>query len=294
VPGAIASPVRDTIEYRTMSNEIDNLKAEIRRLRKVIAGLTPSLDSLLALRGFRIYKKEPSEDLLVPANEYAESFYEELKRYSFRLFLRDVIKHQNSFTVSDVSRYATETVSARYIDFLLKAGLSEELSDGVFRLKKLPIKSFGETLEWFIAELIRTEFGAETVWGVKFRRPHVGGDYDLIAKVGTGILYMEIKSSPPKQIYDREVSAFLKRVHDLAPEVSIFFVDTELRMADKIVPMFESELQLFYGSLIPIQRLVKELFHIKNRIYIINSKGGISSNVETVLSDVWHKGITLT
>jgi hypothetical protein len=277
-----------------MRNEIDHLKSEIRRLRKIIAGLTPSLDHLLALRGFRIYKKEPSEDLLVPVYEYAESFYEKLKRYSFRLFLRDVIKHQNSFTINDVSRYATQAVSARYIEFLVRAGLSEELSSGVFRLKKLPIKSFGETLEWFIAELMRSDFGAETVWGVKFRRPHVGGDYDIIAKVGSGILYMEIKSSPPKQIYDREISAFLKRVHDLAPEVSIFFVDTELRMRDKIVPMFEAELQVFYGRVIPVQRIVKELFHIRNRIYIINSRGGISSNIETVLSDVWHKGITLT
>ena len=71
----------------------------------------------------------------------------------------------------------------------------------------------------------------------------MGGDYDLIAKVDGSILYMEIKSSPPKQIYQNEISAFFDRVADLSPEISIFFVDTELRMKDKIVLMFEEELK---------------------------------------------------
>lgn len=104
---------------------------------------------------------------------------------------------------------------------------------------------------------------------------------------------MEIKSSPPKQIYHREISAFLDRADDLSPKISIFFVDTELRMKDKIVPMFETELQNRYKKTVPVRRLVKELFHINRNIYIINSKGGISSNIETVLSFKWHRGIKL-
>lgn len=271
-----------------MSDEIKLLKAEIKKLRKSLSELTPSLEVMLKRRGFTIYKKEPSEDILVPDKKCANTFFEKLKKYSFRLFLRDVIKHQNFFTLEKVTKYATKEVTSRYIDFLLKANLAESTDKG-YRLKKRPVKSFGETLEWFIARLIEREFESETVWGVKFKRPEVGGDYDLIAKVDSSILYMEIKSSPPKQIYDKEITAFLNRVEDLMPEISIFFVDTELRMKDKIVPMFETELQRRHKKTIPVERIVKELFHINKKIFIINAKGSISANVGTVVNFKWHK-----
>jgi len=270
-----------------MTDEVKLLKAEIKRLKKTLSELTPSLNTLLKRRGFTIYKKEPSEDLLLPSKKYLSNFYEKLKKYSFRLFLRDVIKHQDFFTIEKVTKYATKEVTSQYIDFLLKANIAEPTDKG-YRLKKRPIKSFGETLEWFIAQLMEKEFEAEVVWGIKFKRPKVGGDYDLIAKIDSSILYMEIKSSPPKQIYDREIVAFLNRVEDLLPEVSIFFMDTELRMKDKIVPMFESEIKRRYKKSIPVKRIEKELFHINKKIFIINSKDSITTNIGTVLSFYWH------
>ena len=271
-----------------MHNEIKLLKSEIKRLGKALSKVSPSLDILLKRRGFKVYKKEPSEDLLLPEKKYMNIFYEKLKKYSFRLFLRDVIKHQNFFTIDKVARYATKEITSQYIDFLLKANLTESTAKG-YRLKKRQIKSFGETLEWFIARLIEKEFESETIWGVKFKRPKVGGDYDLIAKIDSSILYMEIKSSPPKQIYDKEIAAFLKRVEDLSPEVSIFFMDTELRMKDKIVPMFEAELQRHYKKSVSVERIAKELFHINKKIFIINSKDSIAANIRTVLSFYLHK-----
>ncbi len=270
-----------------MHNEIKLLKSEIKRLGKALSKVSPSLDILLKRRGFKVYKKEPSEDLLLPEKKYINIFYKKLKKYSFRLFLRDVIKHQNFFTIDKVARYATKEITSQYIDFLLKANLTESTAKG-YRLKKRPIKSFGETLEWFIARLIEKEFESETIWGVKFKRPKVGGDYDLIAKIDSSILYMEIKSSPPKQIYDKEIAAFLNRVEDLSPEVSIFFMDTELRMKDKIVPMFEAELQRHYKKSVSVERIVKELFHINKKIFIINSKDSITANIRTVLNFKWH------
>ena len=270
-----------------MHNEIKLLKSEIKRLGKALSKVSPSLDILLKRRGFKVYKKEPSEDLLLPEKKYMNIFYEKLKKYSFRLFLRDVIKHQNFFTIDKVARYATKEITSQYIDFLLKANLTESTAKG-YRLKKRQIKSFGETLEWFIARLIEKEFESETIWGVKFKRPKVGGDYDLIAKIDSSILYMEIKSSPPKQIYDKEIAAFLNRVEDLSPEVSIFFMDTELRMKDKIVPMFEAELQRHYKKSVSVERIVKELFHINKKIFIINSKDSITANIRTVLNFKWH------
>jgi len=266
-------------------DESQSLRDEIRRLRKSLSELTPPLDVLLKRRGFRIYKKEPSEDLLLPDNKFIDNFYEMLKKYSFRLFLRDVIKNQKFFRLEDVTRYATSEVTKDYIEYLRNMGLVEKLSGG-FRLSIGPIKSFGETLEWYVAEIFKKEFAAEAIWGIRFKRPKVGGDYDLIAKVDGSIVYMEIKSSPPKQIYQKEISAFFDRVSDLSPEMSIFFVDTELRMKDKIVLMFDEELKLRHVNPPKIMRMEKELFQLKDKLFIINAKDSVAANIEKVLS--WY------
>jgi len=266
-------------------DEIESLHNEIRRLRRSLAELTPPLDVLLKRRGFRIYKREPADDLLLPEKRFLDSFYEMLRKYSFRLFIRDVIKHQTYFRLEQVTRYATSAVTAEYALYLKEVGLIEPFSDG-FRLARGPIKSFGETLEWFVSEIFKREFATDAVWGIRFKRPRVGGDYDLIAKVDGGILYMEIKSSPPKQIYQNEITAFLDRVGDLRPEISIFFVDTELRMKDKIVPMFEEEFRNRDRQSIRIERMEKELFQAQGRMFIINAKDSIAANIEKVL--IWH------
>lgn len=266
--------------------EISLLKEEIKRLRKRLNELTPTLNVLLKRRGFKIYKKEPSEDLLIPEKPFIDEYYEMLSKYSFRLFLRDVIKHQPLFSAQDVTRYSTKEVTDQYISFMIKIGLVEKVKEN-YRLKKTPIKSFGETLEWFVAEIFKREFASEVVWGVKIKRPGVGGDYDLLAKIDGSILYMEIKSSPPKQIYQNEISAFFDRIFDLVPEIAIFFLDTELRMKDKIVPMFEEEFSKRFESSPEITRMYKELFEVsidKPKIFIINAKDSIKNNIERVLA----------
>jgi hypothetical protein len=267
------------------SDDTRSLHEEIKRLRKSLSELTPSLEVLLKRRGFRIYKKEPSEDLLLPDNRFMAGFYEMMKKYSFRLFLRDVIKHQNFFRLDDVTRFATSEVTHDYLEYITDIGLVEKESDG-YKLSRTPIKSFGETLEWFMSEVFHKEFATEAIWGIRFKRPGVGGDYDLISRVDGIILYMEIKSSPPKQIYQNEISAFFDRVNDLSPEISMFFVDTELRMKDKIVLMFEEELKKRYTDSPKVTRMEKELFQILDKIFIINAKESIAANIEKVLS--WY------
>jgi hypothetical protein len=69
---------------------------------------------------------------------------------------------------------------------------------------------------------------------------------------------------------------------DLLPEVGILFNDTQLRMRDKLVVMFEEELEERYGreskALYPVERLIGELFHVQNHIFIVNSKKDVAEN----------------
>ena len=265
--------------------ELAVLRNEVRRLRKVLARLTPGLKAVLKRRGFTIYKKEPSDDLLVPARKYQPRYYRMLHKYSFRLLLRDVIKQREHFTSEQVTRYATPGITKEYLDYLLSVKLLQKKTKG-YTLAKGPVKSFGETLEWYIAEIFKREFGSEAVWGVKFKRPKVGGDYDVIAEFEGALCYAEVKSSPPKQIYDSEIAAFLDRVEDLAPAISVFLMDTELRMKDKIIPMFEKELARRSPYPPAVTRMERELFTIQDKVFIINAKEDIVRNLQKALS--WY------
>jgi hypothetical protein len=264
-------------------DELAYLRTEVKRLRKALNELSPGIDMLLKRRGFAIYKKEPADGLLVPLKKFQNTFYRMLHRYSFRLLLRDVIKHREQFTLEQVTRYASPVVTKEYLVYLLSTGLIRK-NGKAYNLAKNPVRSFGATLEWYLAQIFKREFGSESVWGVKFKRPKIGGDYDVIAKLDSSLIYSEVKSSPPKQIYDSEIAAFLDRVADLAPAVAIFLMDTELRMNDKIVPMFESELSRRSAYPPPVTRLERELFQIQNRIFIVNAKESIIGNIEKVLS----------
>lgn len=265
------------------AEEVTFLRDEVKRLRRRLNELTPSLDMLLKRRGFRVYKKEPPDDLLIPEELFLDGFYTAMHKYSFRLFLRDIIKHQDRFTLEEVTRYATTRVIRTYLNYLNDIRLIKEGGAG-YTLSHRPITSFGPTLEWYVAELLRREFGAEALWGVKFRRPRVGGDYDVLAKLDGSLLYIEAKSSPPKQVTDSEIVAFLDRVEDLSPEISIFLMDTELRMKDKVVPMFEQALAKRHAQPPAVVRIERELFHIQDRIFIVNAKESIGRNLERAIS----------
>ena len=264
------------------AEELAFLRNEVKRLRHVLNRFTPSLETILKRRGFRVYKKEAADDLLVPDDPFRDSFFEMLHKYSFRLLLRDVIKHQDRFTLEQVTRYSTARVIRSYLGYLREIRLIEEGAVG-YVLSRRKVTSFGPTLEWYIAELLKREFGAEVLWGVKFKRPRVGGDYDVLAKLDGSLLYVEVKSSPPKQVMAGEIAAFLDRIEDLAPELSIFLMDTELRMKDKVVPMFEQELAKRQAMPLPLVRIERELFHIGDRIYIMNAKESIARNLEKAI-----------
>ena len=264
------------------ADELAFLRDEVKRLRRTLNELTPSLDMLLKRRGFRVYKKEPPYDLLIPDENFRDGFYTALHKYSFRLFLRDTIKRQDGFALEEVTRYSTPRVIRSYLGYLRDIRMIREGAAG-YILSRRPITSFGPTLEWYVAELLKREFGADTLWGVKFRRPNVGGDYDVLAKLDGSLLYVEVKSSPPKQVTDSEIAAFLDRVQDLSPELSVFLMDTELRMKDKLVPMFEQALAKRSSDPPAVVRIERELFSVRDRLFIVNAKESISRNLEKAI-----------
>lgn len=243
------------------------------------------VEGMLRRRGFRILSVNPKGYLVFPPdwdNVLEEELYGLLKKYSFRIFIRDVIKYQRSFGVEDLLRYSGREWVERYLGFLLERGVIDRLGEGRYRLNAPSVFSFGDTLEWFVAQVFEREFSMPSLWGVKLEETTVGGDYDVVASLEGKMVYVEVKSSPPKHVEEGEIMAFLDRVEELVPAIAIFLEDTRLRMKDKVVPLFEVALRA-RGVDVDIVRLSGELFSIRDRVFIINSEPDLITNLSFCL-----------
>jgi len=249
-----------------------------------------SVERMLKMRGIEIFRKNPTDRLFFPpdlSSPYKTRFYEMMKKYSFRLVLRDMVKHQDRFRIQDLTHYCSPKAAQDYCQLLYEMGAIKKNGRGIYRTWVSPLFSFGPTLEWFIAEMFRREFSSSAIYGVSVKKTPSGGDYDVIASWNQRVVYVEVKSSPPKGVESSEVSTFFSRIEDLLPEVAILFNDTQLRMKDKLVVMFEEELEKRYGqkskTLYPVERVIEELFHVRHRIFIVNSKKDVVENFKICL-----------
>ncbi len=281
----------DHADLSSVVTELAELRREVAALARRLDGAGESIVNRLARRGFTIQRSEPLEACCFPADAdaaFLDTFYEWLKKYSFRLVVRDMIREAEGFTVEDLTRYCARAQCERYVEQAAGLGLIEQAGRGRWRLAAGARDSFGETLEWFVAELFHREFGCEAAWGITLRDTKHGGDYDVIAFVEGHLVYIEVKSAPPKHITTQEVGAFFRRVRALKPQMAIFFEDTELRMADKIMPMVEEVLAGEYGPSAadyPVVRLQDELFHINHALYIVNARPDVAGNFAVCMRD---------
>ncbi|MBS3907325.1 MAG: hypothetical protein KGZ49_09850 [Syntrophaceae bacterium] len=330
-------------EIQSLKKRVRSLTREIEFIRRTSIEDSSPVEGLLRMRGIRVFKKNPVDRLFFPSDlygSYQTRFYEMMKRYSFRLVLRDMIKSYDGFRIRDLTRYCSSKVVRRYCQILCdmgviikttsknvipaKAGIQKDLKSldsrrslsrtpmrggsdelitirGSLKSGRLsyqtavsPLYSFGPTLEWFIAEMFKREFASPALYGVSVKKTRSGGDYDVTASWNQRLVYAEVKSSPPKGVEQAEISTFFSRLEDLLPDMAILFNDTQLRMKDKLVVMFEEELSRRYGEdskkLYPVERLVEELFHVGHRIFIVNSKKDVMENFGICLRDYLRHG----
>lgn len=267
-------------EVRALRVELAALRREIGELRMALRGDHATPEEVLRRRGISPAKSNPTDGLLFPprlSSPIRTRLYTLLKKYSFRLFLRDVIAHRDHLTAEALTRFCARETVREYLTFLCVARIVAPAARGRYRLMK-KLQSFGPTLEWFVAEVFQREFSSPALWGVRLLDMASGGDYDVLTLVEGDLLYVEVKSSPPKHIDAPEIATFLNRVQELVPNAALFFVDTELRMKDKIVPLFEGELGRRRKSPC-ITHLVDELFVCDERIFLVNSRPGLVSSL---------------
>ena len=277
-------------EIQSLKKKVRSLTNEVESLKAASTEKSSPVEKMLQMRGIKLFRKNPTDRLFFPADLSPldkTRFYEMMKKYSFRLVLRDMIKYQDGFRIQDLTRYCSSRVVQGYCSLLYKMGAVIKNGRERHRTRVSPLYSFGPTLEWFIAEMFQREFASPAIYGVSVKNTPSGGDYDVMASWNQRLVYVEVKSSPPKGVEQNEISTFFSRMDDLLPEVAVLFNDTQLRMKDKLVVMFEEELERRYGreskTLYPVERLIEELFHVQNYIFIVNSKKDVVENFQVCL-----------
>jgi len=284
-------------EVRSLKRKIQHFSGEIESMKAVLREDPLFVERILRTRGLHVFRENPTDQLFIPPGLPPSSqtqFYELMKKYSFRLVARDMIKRHDHFHIQELTHYCSSRVAQRYADLLSEMGVIVKLGREEYRTSVYPLYSFGPTLEWFIAEMFKREFASPAIYRVSIKGTASGGDYDVLSCWDRRLVYVEVKSSPPRGVELSEVTAFFSRVEELLPDVAILFNDTQLRMRDKLVVLFEDELKQRYGKKakphFPVVRLAGELFHLQNHIFIINSKKGIVDNFSTCLKHYLRHG----
>ena len=282
---------------RHLSQELQDLRAEFEEFRRSSHTSCTIIEAMLRRRGIKEIKYRDPDTIVLPKSCTAATkdlFYELMGKYSFRIFLRDLIQFHQPLDMRRLTRYCSKETAQRYLKLLLHHHILRQDGPERYSFSSDKIKNFGDTLEWFTAEVMLREFKSPGTWGNRLKGSGTGGDYDVISCVEGRLVYIEVKSSPPKHIDIPEVQAFMNRVEALRPDAAIFLEDTHLRMKDKLALMFEEEMLRRYGQKAavekPVQRLQEEIFTIEERIFISNSKPDLPTNLAVCLKNFLTKG----
>lgn len=236
--------------------------------------------AMLARRGLRPRPAAP--DLPFPAElepAAADRIAERLSHYAFRLFLRGAILARGAFRPAEATRYVTPAQAGRMAVELVRLGLAEPTGDGRFRLRH-PARTFGGTLEWWVGRELARRLDVAVATGVRSGAPGVGGDLDVVAAVEGKLVYVELKSSPPKHVSREELRAFVTRLRALRPHLAILAVDTALRLGDKVLP----DLAALVPGAAPV-RLLRENHRVAPRLYAVNARQDLVENLCVVIAD---------
>jgi hypothetical protein len=234
---------------------------------------------MLARRGLRP-AKTPADVPFPPqlAPDLADRIAAWLGHYAFRLFLRGAIRKSAGFRPAQTTRYLTAKQSETYAGILVDLGIGEKISRGRYRLK-WQARSFGGTLEWYVGRELERRFGFEVATGVKLHAPGAGGDLDIVAAAEGKLIYLELKSSPPKNLAVNEVAAFFDRLDLLHPDLSLFVVDTALRLSDKVVPMLLRECQSRGLANARPKLIGEQLWSMTPYVYAVNGRRDLMGNI---------------
>ncbi|MGB9857591.1 MAG: hypothetical protein ACPLKX_05535 [Dictyoglomaceae bacterium] len=253
------------------------------------------LERSLKLRGYTLTESCSLERVILPKKEFKEieeRYYQFLFHYRFRRLLSDIIQVKNSgFVNLDLllTKWKWEEIS-EYFDFLILSGILEKKEDK-FYFPYINLDNFGETLEWFIAQILKKEFSIPAMWGVKLLDISGGGDFDVLGLIENYLLYIECKTSPPNNVRLRDLWEFLRRREALGSHLTIFLIDTTLKVERNIIDNIKMLLDRRFSPN-RNNEVIKEkegIYFFPPNLFILQGKGDFIVNFQYIFRKFLEK-----
>jgi len=232
---------------------------------KLIKDNLPEVVLALKRRGIKIVSYNDVNELILPEPLSPDNLVEYLRLLNHYYFRKVMSEYFETLKGKSAGRLITNPLYSRYLERMKKLGINNY---------KNCQKSFGVTLEWFIAYSLEKEYGISSIWKTKLNIVR-GGDFDVIAFLEGKIIYIECKSSPPQNISIEEIKRFIKRLSALKPSAALLYIDTTLKIERNIV-----------NNIIELLKPIKSLLKLKEGVYRINSNTYISSSERNLISNL--------
>ncbi|MEA3313677.1 MAG: hypothetical protein U9Q18_04805, partial [Caldisericota bacterium] len=104
------------------------------------------------------------------------------------------------------------------------------------------------------------------------------GDIDVVARVGTKLVMIECKESPPNNISVGELKSILDRVNYLKPDSFILLIDTTLSIKRNILDNIK---WILHDE---PQRYREGVYRVKGNYYIVTAKRNILQNLAVAIN----------
>ena len=295
------------MKKKELEQTVRELALRLDRLEKELKLATPTVEDTLRRRGFACISHSPLEGIALPLlreEKIVREFYQVLKSYFFRRLFAEIIERRNlsgddclgiekTWGRNAVKKYMEKLTSWGIITDSPSGDPSKDCQDyplpaGSYFFPNPAIRNFGETLEWFVAQVFQREFATPSIWKARLKNFQKGGDFDVLVRFEWFLGYVECKSSPPYNVRLDEQREFLERVEGLKPDFAIFLVDTTLDIKRNIL----DNMQWLLGMREKLERLEQEVYSTPSKIYIITSKRSLVKNISVCLKD-FMRGISL-
>jgi hypothetical protein len=263
-----------TDKVSSLLQKLDKLETRLARLERIVNKYFPfSIDTILKEKGYEIIKEGDFKSFDFSKDEV---FFQNLKSYFFRRTIIDVFK------LGEIDEDKLKTLEAKWgasvVDYLPLLEESKIIKKVGNKFK--PNYAFdysGVILEWFIAKSLKESFGLESKFAVKLKNLKSGGDIDVIARVGSNIVLMECKESPPNNIPVSELKSIVKRIESFKPDFFVFIVDTTLSIKRNIIDNIS-----WIAKLSP-ENLKLGVYRFGENFFVINAKRDLIKNLEFVI-----------
>lgn len=206
------------------------------------------------------------------------------KSFQFRQILKLIYDSENGMSESEIleriSNLTPDSLSKK-----LEISINENClvrNDSLYN--KIKGKSISRTFEWFISEIIKREMSGIACSGIKLKSLKSGGDYDVVSRLEDAVVHIECKSGSILNIKENEITHFIGRYKDLAPELSILLIDTD-GLPNSFKQLCQKADWKTYGlsERMPKKRRLKGrgvFYELFPRVHVITNEGNLIGNIK--------------